>query len=338
VEETYRDLLSAGAGADVLLFPMFIFPGPLAAERLGVPWVEVHFTPGTLNSIYDPPFLPPVPWLYPLQRASSLVPRLFNPIARRAVRSWHQPLYDLRARESFPADNWTPLLGGMRSPWLTLGLFSPLLGTPQRDWPQPNLVTGFPFYDEGEGVGSEEVERFLDEGEAPIVAALGSIAAEDRHKFFSETVIAARQLGRRLVLIAGPDTHWLLRQDLPPTVLVTEYAPYSQVFPRACALILSGSVGPLSHALRAGRPLLIVPAASKADQPDNALRVTRLGVARWLMLDRFEASRAVKELARLLNEDSYRHNALRVATQITENHGLTAACDSLENFLGIEGR
>jgi UDP:flavonoid glycosyltransferase YjiC (YdhE family) len=333
VDETFRDLLAAGAGVDVLIFPMFIFPGPMAAERLGAAWVEVHFTPGTLNSIYDPPYLPPVPWLYPLQRATSLVPRLFNPIARRAVRSWHQPLYDLRAREGFAADNGTPLLGGMRSPWLTLGLFSPLLGTPQKDWPRPNVVAGFPFYEEDEGAGSPDVSRFLDQGEPPIVAALGSIAAEDRHKFFSEAVIAAQQLGRRLILIAGPDADWLLGKELPASVLVTAYAPYSQVFPRCCALIISGSIGPLSHALRSGRPLFIVPAASKADQPDNALRVTRLGVARWLMLHKFDANRAVPELRPLLEDGSYRENALRVASQIREENGLKAACQILEDSL-----
>jgi len=300
-----------------------------------VPWVEVHFTPGTLNSIYDPPYLPPVPWLYPLQRATSLVPRLFNPIARKAVRSWHQPLYDLRAREGFSVDMRTPLLGGMRSPWLTLGLFSPLLGTPQKDWPRPNVVTGFPFYDEDEGAGSLEVGRFLDEGEPPILAALGSIAAEDRHKFFSETVTAAQQLGRRLILIAGPDADWLLGKELPASVLVAAYAPYSQVFPRCCALIVSGSIGPLSHALRSGRPLLIVPAASKADQPDNAIRVTRLSVARWLMLDKFDASRAVTELGLLLGEESYRGNALRVARVILAEDGLAAACERLEDSVGI---
>jgi len=183
-------------------------------------------------------------------------------------------------------------------------------------------VTGFPFYDEDEGTAPPEVARFLDDGEPPVVAALGSIAAEDRHKFFDEAVIAAQRLGRRIILIAGPDAEWLLGKKLPANVLVVAYAPYSQVFSRCCALIVSGSVGPLSHALRSGRPLLIVPAASKADQPDNALRVTRLGVARWLMLDKFDAGRAVIELGLLLREKSYRDNAFRVANQILEEDGL----------------
>ena len=332
VEETYRDLLSAGAQADVLVFPMFVFPGPIAAERLGVPWVEVHFTPGTLNSIYDPPFLPPLPWLYPLQRATSLVPRMFNPIARAVVRSWHQPLYDLRAREGFSADKGTPLLGGMRSPWLTLGLFSPLLGAPQKDWPKPSFVTGFPFYEEGQERMPVEVGQFLDEGE-PIVAALGSIAAEDRHQFFTEVILAAQSLNKRLLILAGPDTEWLLTQSLPASVLVVAYAPYAKVFPRCCALIVSGSVGPLSHALRSGRPMLIVPAASKADQPDNASRVARLGVARWVMLSEFAKERAVTELTKLLGEPAYRGQALRVARQVLSEDGLAAACDKLESSL-----
>lgn len=333
VEETYRDLLAAGSDAEILVFPMFLFPGPMAAERLGVPWVEVHFTPGTLNSVYDPPFLPPLPWLYPLQRATSLVPRLFNPIARAAVRSWHKPLYELREREGFAADKGTPLLGGMRSPWLTLGMFSPVLGTSQKDWPQPNAVTGFPFYDEDDGAVPPEVARFLDGGEPPIVAALGSVATEDRHRFFTEVIAAAQALKRRLLLLAGGDADRLRAQDLPPSVLAVNYAPYSEVFPRCSVLIISGSVGPISHALRSGRPLLIVPAASKADQPDNALRVERLGLARWVMLSECDTSRLTAELTELLGALGYEANALRVAAQVQAEDGLAAACEKLEILL-----
>lgn len=333
VEETYRDLLTAGAGADALIFPMFIFPGPLAAARLGVPWVEVHFAPGTLNSVYDPPYLPPLPWLYPLQRATPLVPWLLNPLARAAIRSWHQPLYDLRDREGFKADKSTPLLGGMRSPWLTLALFSHLLGRAQKDWPQPNAVTGFPFYNEDEKAMPEEVARFLEDGEAPIVAALGSIATEDRHSFFVEAVSASQTLRRRLLILAGPDTDWLLTQSLPQSVRVVPYAPYAQVFPRCCVLIVSGSVGPISHALRSGRPVLVVPAASKADQPDNALRVERLGVGRWLLMNRFLRDSAVSELSKLLSEPAYTEKAAQAASQVREEDGLQAACDVLEAAL-----
>ena len=332
VEETYRDLLSAGKDAEIALFPMFIFPGPMAAERLGIPWVEVHFTPGTFNSIYDPPFLTPLPWLYPLQRFTSLVPRLFNPIARAAVRRWHAPLYELRAREGFSAEKSVPLLGGLRSPWLTLAMFSPLMGKAQKDWPKPSEIAGFPFYDEGTQRMDPDVETFLTTGEPPIVAALGSVASEDRGRFFEDTICAAERLDKRLVLLAGQDARSLRERNLPPSVCVAEYAPYSLLFPRACAIVISGSVGPISHALRAGRPMMIVAAQSKADQPDNALRVCRLGAARWTVLSKYDCELAVIELKELLGNPDYASKAAQVSRQVLTEDGITRACELLETY------
>src|SRR4030095_11501079 len=41
----------------------------------------------------------------------------------------------------------TPVLRGQHSPYLVLGLFSPVLGPPQADWPARTVATGFPFLD-----------------------------------------------------------------------------------------------------------------------------------------------------------------------------------------------
>ena len=59
---------------------------------------------------------------------------------------------------------------------------------------------------------------------------------------------------------------------------VIDRAPHQLLFPRAAAVVHPGGAGTLAQALRAGRPMLVVPHAH--DQPDNAARATRLGVAR----------------------------------------------------------
>jgi hypothetical protein len=58
------------------------------------------------------------------------------------------------------------------------------------------------------------------------------------------------------------------------TVGVFAYAPFSKLFPRACAIVHQGGSGTTGQAMRAGRPMLIVPYAH--DQPDNALRARKL--------------------------------------------------------------
>jgi UDP:flavonoid glycosyltransferase YjiC (YdhE family) len=60
----------------------------------------------------------------------------------------------------------------------------------------------------------------------------------------------------------------------------------------------SCGVGTTGQALRAGRPMLVIPHAF--DQPDNAARLVRLGVARMLERQCSTASRIATELRTLL--------------------------------------
>ena len=82
--------------------------------------------------------------------------------------------------------------------------------------------------------------------------------------------------------------------------------------------------------------MLVVPFA--CDQPDNALRLVRLGVARTLGSKSYTARRAATEIAILLNESLYGTNAERVARIVESENGAGAACDALENCLRASGR
>lgn len=329
VGETFDDLLTASADADALIVPMFLFPAPMAAERLRIPWVEVHFTPGTFNSLYDPPLIPPVAWLHPLQRRFPFISRAFNCVAARAMRSWYAPLRALREREGFAPDDRNFLLGGMRSPWLTLALFSHCMGAQQADWPAPALITGFPFYDEPVREQDAVLNTFLEAGEPPIVATLGSVISEHRQAFYRATVEAAKRLGRRLIIVLGPGerTDANVADD---AVLRVEYAAYSLVFSRACAVVISGSIGPISHALRAGRPMLVVPAETALDQPDNALRVSRLRTGSWMMLGNYTADTATAHLQELLTNPAYAQKAKMYGDLVRAEDGIDIACNALE--------
>ena len=83
--------------------------------------------------------------------------------------------------------------------------------------------------------------------------------------------------------------------------------------------------------MRSGRPMLVVPYAW--DQPDNAQRVTRLGIARTLFKGRYTPERAAAELRKLLNDPAYSEHACRVGEQIRQESGVQTASDALENVL-----
>lgn len=335
-EDTYRDMLELGRDADVLVFPVLILPGPMAAERLNKPWALIHLTPGLLYSDYDPPYLPPAPWLYRPMQSSVWLTRLLNPLARLSIRSWSKPLRDLRKREGFPPLQGDLLLGGMRSPWLTLAMFSECMAERQPDWTESTVVTGFPFLEEKNGA-SPEVQRFLEAGSPPLMATLGSLVSHKRLWFLENVIAAAQTLGQRLLLIAGPDAETLRARYSSPSLLIVDYVPYAAVFPEASSLIISGSVGPISHGLRAGRPMLVIAPDEGADMPDNALRTVKLGVSRWLRMTRGTPKVLAAHLRALLSNGDYERQARRWSDKVRAEDGIARACEELEALAAKQG-
>jgi rhamnosyltransferase subunit B len=195
-------------------------------------------------------------------------------------------------------------------------------------------VTGFPFYDRRDFFGETEMPNglieFLDGGPAPIVFTLGSSAYWVARDFYRDSIAAARALGRRALLLIG-HTRNLPPSPLPEAVAVFEYAPYSEVLPRACAIVHQGGVGTTGQGMRSGKPVLIVPHAH--DQFDNAARVRRLGCGRILPRPRYNAKSAIRELGVLLEKSSYSEAAVKVGEAVREEDGAPVAADEIEKVL-----
>jgi UDP:flavonoid glycosyltransferase YjiC (YdhE family) len=84
----------------------------------------------------------------------------------------------------------------------------------------------------------------------------------------------------------------------------------------------------LMQTLRAGVPTLAVPFAT--DQPDNAYRAARLGVAQIVPAPRYRRRRVAMALDALLTNPAYRAASLRVAAEVRAERGVDAACDAIE--------
>jgi UDP:flavonoid glycosyltransferase YjiC (YdhE family) len=294
---SYEDLEAIVAGADLVVSHPITFAAPLAAERHGVPWLSTVLAPLSFFSRYDFPAVPP---LTGLSRAARLAPwtaGAMRALSRAATRSWTAPVDALR-RDLGLAPSGHPLFEGQFSPLGTLALFSSVMGRPQPDWPIRTTVTGFVFYD-NHGRLPIDLARFLDAGDPPIVFTLGSTAVGARGSgaFYADSVAAALALGRRAVLLVGRADAGR-RPPLPDTMIAVDYAPHCDLFPRAAVVVHHGGAGTTGQGLRAGRPALVVPHAH--DQPDNALRATRIGAARSVQAPRYSARRAIAELDRLL--------------------------------------
>jgi rhamnosyltransferase subunit B len=328
--DTYEDLLSAAAGADLMIAGEIVFAAPLVAEKLGMPWVSEILSPFSFYSAYDPPVSPYAPSLALLHGIGWRLNRAIIELSRLAFHSWWEPVRRLR-RELGLKPGGDPLFTDKFSAELILALFSPEIAPRQPDWPRNTVQPGYVFYDRDEAQSGlpPELEAFLKAGQAPIVFTLGSSAVHDPRGFFEESVKAAKILDRRAVFLIG--------QNPPPTNfsnrgIAVPYAPFSELFPRAAVVVHQGGSGTTAQALRAGHPTLIMPCGF--DQPDNAARVKRIGAGLTVSRERYNAQTAAKMLRRLLTDPGYAENAKKTARQLEREDGLGGACDAIERLLG----
>ena len=351
VEDSHADLDAAvqAHGAQLLLSHPMTFSIPMIAQARGLPWLSTVLAPGMLPSAHDPLALPFAPWLLDaLGRVPAVGPRLVGATLRglrRAVRPWAQPLHAMRARLGLPSTTRDLLVDGQFSPLGTLALFSRTMARPQPDWPAHVRITGFPFYDkpgDDPGVGGlfdapdgRDLDAFLDAGAPPIAFTLGSAAVLDARDFWSHAITATRALGRRAVLLVGPGGRQRLPSPLPRGIAAFEYAPHSLLFPRSCAVVHQGGIGTTGQAMRAGVPQLVVPFGF--DQPDNARRMARLGVAHVLARNRWDGARATSALERLFADRFAPVRAFDLAAHVRAEPGASAACDAIERLLAAEG-
>ncbi len=330
LRQTCEDTLAAAQNADLLLSHPLTLTTRLAAEKRCIPWASSVLAPLSFFSAHDPPVLPALQFLSWLRPLGPVLHRPLFGLLKRSIRSWFKPWHQLRAELGLPAVREIPVFEGQYSPSLVLALFSGRLGSLQPDWPPRTLVTGFPFFHRIEEELPEGLSRFLDDGEPPVVFTLGSSAVHDAGPFYEHSAAAAKALGRRAVLLVGTDPR-NRPASLPPGVAAFEYAPFSALFPRAAAIVHQGGVGTTAEAMRSGRPMLVMPYAH--DQPDNAARVARLGIARVVPRRRYNAARAAAELWRLLDEPAWSQRASEVGKQVRQEDGVRAACDALERLL-----
>jgi UDP:flavonoid glycosyltransferase YjiC (YdhE family) len=302
----------------------------VAQEKLGVPTATIHLQPAQLRTVYETPRLPgsPLrPWQPRWLKRSFwwLADRVFiDPALAPGVNAFRAELGLPPVRGIM--DHW------WHSPDLAIGMFPGWYARPQPDWPPQMRLAGFPLYDEkGLEPMPGKLLRFLDAGDQPIAFTPGS-AMWRGHEFFDTAVATCRVLGRRGLLLSRRREH--IPPDLPPEIIHVEFAPFSELLPRCAALVHHGGIGTASQAMAAGTPQLVTPMAH--DQPDNAERLQKLGVAQWLSVDRFRPAPAARLLGELLSSPEVAAACAAVRARFRDVAPLDDACDLLEGLFAAK--
>lgn len=314
----------ASDGDVIVAAPATSMGARIAQEVLGVPLASVHLQPSMMRSVYENP-------VFALPDIWSRMPKAVKSFLFAAVdRYWIDPLLTPELN-AFRAEFGLPPVkrmfdGWIHSPDLTVGLFPDWFAPIQPDWPASVHLTGFPLYDEK---GSREIppdlETFLREGEAPVVFTAGSAMAQGE-AFFRESLAVCKALRCRGILLAQHAEQ--IPEELPQGMRHFAYIPFSEVLPRSAALVHHGGIGTTAQALAAGIPQLVTPMTH--DQPDNAVRVKRLGVGDYLLPSSYRAKRAAPMLERLLRAPKPRESARRYAHLLAGHDAIHETCDLIE--------
>jgi len=335
------DRAVAETGADVLVGAELACAVPLVAARRNLPWAYVALSPISLLSAHDPSVLPGPRLIGWLQSLGPRANRAVLALARAASWSWWAPVRSLRRELGLPPGD-SPLFAGKYSPHLNLALFSSHFQSPPPDWPAGIVQPGFCFHDEDDSPASATAARpasapcalpapvaaFLAAGPAPIVFTLGSAAVQLADDFYSIAARAAAQLGHRALLLLGRNSP---PPSLPPSILAWDYLPYARIFPHAAAIVHQGGIGTTAQALRAGRPMLIVPFAH--DQFDNAARIARLGVGRTLPRAETRIAPLAAALSALLADTALAARSRTMGDRIRAEDAPALAAAALEGLL-----
>ncbi len=318
--------------ADILASSIFTLAAEIVAEKRRLPLAAVVLQPMTLFSTWRPPTAP----RFELMRHDprTVIGRGWNrtlfSLARVMLRRRYAGRIDaVRGDHGLGAGDGAPMLDHGPATEAVVCCWSSILGALPPDAPSNAALVGFPFFDSESGADDvlpPQLQAFLDEGDAPLVFTLGSVAVASAGRFYEEAAAASRAKGKRALLLTG--------QPGPPRLdgdcLFMSYAPHSVVFPRAAAVVHHGGIGTTGQALRAGCVQIVVP--HFGDQFDNAARLQRAGLGLSIRREQFERTVAADAISRALSAPNITDAAQRAAETIAREDGAAAAARSIASL------
>ncbi len=322
MEPAYEIIAGFDPSNTILVAQGQFFAAHIAHEKLGFPFITIHLQPAAIRSVHEFPLLPVKLHPFLMRGLFSLVDaflldKLFAPNINR-----------FRQRLNLPAIN--KIFGGwMHSPQKNLGLFPDWFAQPQPDWPPQTQLTSFVYYDKQNE--NEELpvglDKFLNTGSAPIIFTAGT-AMKHADQFFLDCIEACQLLGQRGILLTGHPEQ--LPSELPQGIQHFAYLPFSEVLPRALALVHYGGIGTTAQAIAAGIPQVIRPMAH--DQPDTAARVEKLGIGATLSPKKFSAASLSEKLNTLITSQLVLGRCKSYAEKIYPDRALNETCTIIEDF------
>ncbi len=311
------------AGVEALLVDLSAFEGGTIAERLNLPFVTVC----CVLAFYQEECVPPVctTWNY----NPALWARLRHRAAYTLVNLVGKPIRDA--------------ISEYRKQWKLLpyssnnDFFSKLAIISQHpaefEFPRHELPPWFhftgPFHD---STGRLQVDFPFEKlrGQPLIYPSLGTL--QNRLKYVFRCIAeACVGLEAQLLISLGGGLEPEALPNLPGEPLVVKYAPQLELLKRATLTITHAGLNTTLESLSNGVPLVAIPIAD--DQPGVAARIAWTGAGECLPLPRLSVPKLRDAIRRVLTENSYKQNALRLQEAIRRAGRVCLAVDIIEQVV-----
>ena len=216
----------------------------------------------------------------------------------------------------------------MHSPQLVIGFFPDWFATPQPDWPPETHLVGFPLWDSGDRHHAVRTRASFSKPANHRSSSHQVRLPRRMHRYFQESVAAARELGVRAMLVTNfPEQ---VPTDLPSHVKTFGYLPFSELLPHAAAARLSRRYRHAGADHQGGNP-----ASRRADghdQFDNAWRIEQLGLGRSIPQTQYRANRVAAAIRAILADGEGRARWRDYASRMDSDAALTRACELIEGL------
>jgi zeaxanthin glucosyltransferase len=309
----------SAAGIELLLVDQTSFGGGTVADALKLPFISVSCA----LMLNREPSIPPInsnwsynpAWWAKLrnQLGYRLLSRITKPVVNTVAeyrREWQLPPH------LEPNDTYSKLAQICQQP-------------AEFEFPRQHLPQCFHFTGSYSRPDSREPADFPFEqltGQPLIYASMGTL----QNKLigvFENIAEACVGLDAQLVIALGGGNPASL-PNLPGSPLVVGYAPQLKLLQKATLTITHAGMNTALESLSNGVPMVAIPIAN--DQPGVAARIAWTGTGEVIPLAKLSSSRLQTAIEKVLTEDSYKQNAVRLQTAIRRAGGVSRAADIVE--------
>ncbi|AFZ13070.1 glycosyltransferase, MGT family [Crinalium epipsammum PCC 9333] len=311
------------AGVEALLVDQVSPEGGTIADFLGIPFITICSAVVLNRDESVPPYF--TNWKYNPASWARMRNKLGYQVLKRIAQPITEVINEYRQEWKLPPHS---------SPNARYSQLAQISQQPfELEFPRENLPSCFHFPGPYHSLVGREVPDFPYEkltGQPLIYASMGTI--QNRLiKIFQQIAEACVGLDAQLVISLGGSTSPESLPELPGSPLVVKYAPQLELLKKATLTITHAGMNTTLESLNNGVPMVAIPITN--DQPGVAARIAWAGCGEAIPIKSVNASKLRTAIRKVLTEDSYKKNAVRLQEAIKQAGGVEKAADIIEQVV-----